>query len=192
MFQRTGCACGSLPLKRTLGADSDDLEEWRKIVNSFYVDYLLSLQEIHDDIRNAIQGLLPEELDWSPGTGMNSLTVMVVHLMGAERYWIGDVILGESSGRDRDSEFMVRGLSEADLVSRLGEIETYIRKALETLSLQELREKRISPRNGREVTVGWALCHALKHTALHGGQIQLTRQMWERRSVGSKENEPKD
>lgn len=157
-------------------------------MNSFYADYLLSLKEIHDDIRNAVKGLLPEELDWSSGTEMNSLTVMVVHLIGAERYWIGDVVLGESSGRDRDSEFMVRGLSAADLVSRLEEIETYIRKALETLSLQELQEKRLSPRNDREVTVGWALCHALKHTALHSGHIQLTRQMWERRSVGSKEN----
>lgn len=150
-------------------------------MNAFYADYLLNLKEIHADIRNAIQGLLPEELDWSSGTEMNSLTVMVVHLMGAERYWIGDVILGESSGRDRDSEFMVRGLSEADLVSRLGEIEIYVQKALETLSLQELQAKRTSPRNGREVTVGWALCHALKHTALHSGHIQLTRQMWERR-----------
>jgi uncharacterized damage-inducible protein DinB len=157
-------------------------------VNSFYADYLLNLKEIHDDIRNTIMGLLPEELDWSSGTEMNSLTALIVHLIGAERYWIGDVIFGESSGRDRDSEFMARGLSDADLVSRLEEIETYIQKALERLSLQELQEKRISPRNGREVTVGWALCHALKHTALHSGHIQLTRQMWEGRSAGSKEN----
>jgi len=157
-------------------------------VNSFYADYLLSLKEIHDDICNAIKGLLPEELDWSSGTEMNSLTVLVVHLIGAERYWIGDVVLGESSGRDRDLEFMVRGLSEADLVSRLEEIEMYLQKALEALSLQEHQEKRISPRNGREVTVGWALCHALKHSALHSGHIQLTRQMWERRSVRSKKN----
>jgi uncharacterized damage-inducible protein DinB len=156
-------------------------------VNSFYADYLLNLKEIHDDIRNAIKGLLPEDLDWSSGTEMNSLTVLIVHLIGAERYWIGDVVLGESSSRDRDSEFVVRNLSEADLVFRLGEIETYIQKALETLSLQELQETRTSPRNGQEVTVGWALCHALKHTALHSGHIQLMRQMWEQRLVGSKE-----
>ena len=157
-------------------------------MNSFYADYLLNLKEIHDDIRDAIKGLLPEELDWSSGTEMNSLTVMVVHLIGSERYWIGDVVFGESSGRDRDSEFMMGGLSEADLVSRLGEIETYIQKVLETLALQELQEKRISPQSGREVTVGWALCHALTHSALHSGHIQLTRQMWEQRSAGGEES----
>lgn len=55
-------------------------------MNSFYANYLLNLKEIHDEIRNAIKGLLPEELDWNPGTDMNSLTVLVVHLIGAERY----------------------------------------------------------------------------------------------------------
>ena len=38
---------------------------------------------------------------------MNSMNVLVVHLIGAERYWIGDVIAGEPSGRDRESEFMI-------------------------------------------------------------------------------------
>ena len=97
----------------------------------------------------------------------------------AERYWIGDVIAGEPSRRDRESEFMIRGLSEKELFQKLSEIENYIQKVLETFILQELDEKRISPRNGREVTVGWALCHALKHTALHVGHIQITRQLWE-------------
>jgi hypothetical protein len=27
--------------------------------------------------------------------------------------------------------------------------------------------------------VAWALLHALEHTTLHLGQIQLTRQLWE-------------
>jgi hypothetical protein len=29
--------------------------------------------------------------------------------------------------------------------------------------------------------VGWALCHILKHTALHLGHLQITRQLWEQR-----------
>ncbi len=39
--------------------------------------------------------------------------------------------------------------------------------------------KRTDPRDGREYTVAWALFHALEHTALHLGQMQLTRQLWE-------------
>jgi uncharacterized damage-inducible protein DinB len=148
-------------------------------MQSFFTNYLNNLQELHDEIRNAVKGLPQNALDWTSGTDVNSLSVLVVHLTGAERYWIGDVIAGEPSGRDRESEFKVRGLSADELIQRLSENEAYIRKALESSSPQELDETRVSPRNGREVTVGWALCHALKHTALHLGHIQIMRQLWE-------------
>jgi hypothetical protein len=114
---------------------------------------------------------------------MNSINVLVIHLIGAERYWLGDVIAGESSGRDRESEFMIQGLTEKDLFQKLCEIEDYVEKSFETFALQEVDEKRISPRNGREVTVGWALCHALKHTSLHLGHIQITRQLWKKQQT---------
>jgi uncharacterized damage-inducible protein DinB len=148
-------------------------------MQSFFTNYWNNLQELHNEIRAAIHGLPQQALDWTPGSEMNSMSVLVVHLIGAERYWIGDVIAGEPSGRDRDSEFLVKGLSEQNLVQKLVEIETYLQKALETLPLQELEAERISPRNGRVMTVGWALGHALKHTALHVGHIQMTRQLWE-------------
>jgi uncharacterized damage-inducible protein DinB len=149
----------------------------------FMVNYLNNLEEIHAEIRNAIKGLPQEALDWNTGNDMNSMAVLVIHIIGAERYWIGDVIRSDDSQRDRDAEFRVRGLTEADLVQKLDQVESYVQGALENLSLRELGEKRISPRHDREVTVGWALCHALKHTALHAGHIQVTRQWWEERSI---------
>jgi uncharacterized damage-inducible protein DinB len=152
-------------------------------VQSFFTNYLNNLREFHDEIRNAVKGLPQSALDWSSGSDMNSINVLVIHLIGAERYWLGDVIAGESSGRDRESEFMIQGLSEKELFQKLSEIENYVEKSLETFALQELDEKRISPRNGREVTVGWALCHALKHTSLHVGHIQITRQLWEKQQT---------
>ena len=148
-------------------------------MQAFFTDYLSNLQEFHDEIRVAIKGLPPSALDWTADAEINSITVLTVHLIGAERYWIGDVICGEDSGRDRASEFKVQGLTEQDLFQKLEEIESYLRKALESLTLQDLEQKRISPRNAREVSVGWALGHALKHSSLHLGHIQITRQLWE-------------
>jgi uncharacterized damage-inducible protein DinB len=145
----------------------------------FFADYLNNLQELHDDIRAALQGLPQAALDWAPGPDTNSLSVLVVHLTGAERYWIGDVVAGEPSARDREAEFRVQGWSIEALLQRLSGNETFAQRVLGSLNLPELETKRISPRNGRESTVAWALCHALKHTALHLGQIQLTRQLWE-------------
>lgn len=145
----------------------------------FYESYLNNLLELHDEIRSAIQGLSPDALDWIQGPGMNSINVLVVHLTGAERYWLGDVLLGYSSGRDRDAEFKVEGLSFEDLVHRIAEIENFVKKALDELTLEDLDKKRISPRNGREVTVGYILPYVLKHVALHLGHIQITKQLWE-------------
>ena len=147
----------------------------------FFADYLNNLQEFHDEIRAVIKGLPQTELDWTPTAEINSLNALVTHLSGAERYWIGDVIAGKPAERDREAEFRVQGLSEQDLLQRLSNNEDYFQKALGLLALQELEEQRTSLRNGRSVTVGWALCHALKHTALHLGHMQITRQLWEQR-----------
>jgi len=148
-------------------------------MGSFFTSYMDKLQEFHDEIRKLIKGLPQNALDWTASPDINSINVLVVHLIGAERYWIGDVVAGDPSGRVREAEFKVHGLSEIDLIQKLTEIEIYLRKTFETCALQELEEVRISPRNGLEVTVGWAMCHAATHTALHVGHIEITRQLWE-------------
>jgi len=150
-------------------------------MQTFFTAYLNNLQEHHDEIRNAIKGLSPEDLDWMPGPEINSMSVLVTHLSGAERYWIGDVIAGDPKVRDRGAEFQVKGLSEQDLIQRLSENESFIQKALEPLTVHDLEKTRISPRNGQSVTVGWGLFYVLKHTALHLGHMQITRQLWEQR-----------
>jgi uncharacterized damage-inducible protein DinB len=152
----------------------------------FFTDYINNLQEHHNEIRTAIKGLSPEALDWMPGAEINSLSVLVTHLSGAERYWIGDVIAGDPKARDREAEFRVKGASEQDLIRRLSDNEAYFQKALEPLALPELEASRISPRNGQSVTVGWVLCYVLKHTALHVGHMQITRQLWEQQQIHSK------
>ena len=147
----------------------------------FFQDYLDRLQELHADIVGAIEGLPEAALDWVPGLGMNSLGVLAVHVAGAERYWIGDVAAGDPSGRDRGAEFRAQGLDAATLKGRLADALAYARSVLEGLSLGDLEEPRISPRDGRRFTVGWSLAHALEHTAIHVGHAQITRQLWGQR-----------
>ena len=110
---------------------------------------------------------------------MNSMAVLVTHITGAERYWIGDVVAGEPSGRDRSAEFRVKGLPTMALQQRLAGSLAYAKRVLEEMDLQDLPALRLSPRDGRDFTAGWSLLHALEHTAIHTGHIQLTRQLWE-------------
>jgi Protein of unknown function (DUF664) len=74
-------------------------------------------------------------------------------------------------------------MSANELQRRLSDSIEYIRRQLETLTLQELSEMRTSPRDEEEFTVAWAFLHALEHTALHVGQIQITRQLWHQRQI---------
>ncbi|MGD0610550.1 MAG: DinB family protein [Anaerolineales bacterium] len=146
----------------------------------FFEAYLNNLQELHHDIQSTLKELPPAALDWAPpGSGFNSLSVLIVHLTGAQRYWLGDVVAREPSDRNREAEFQVRELSLDGLTKRLDDSLDYVHRVLENLTLPDLETSRVSSRNGREVTVAWALAHALKHTALHVGHIQITRQLWE-------------
>ena len=149
---------------------------------SFYDDLNDHFRELHADAAKAIESLPTEALDWMAGPEMNSINVLVVHLAGAERTWIG-VALNEPPARDRESEFRTQGLSADELKARLVSADDYARQALARFSLLDLETVRESPRNAKAFTVGWCLAHALEHTALHTGHIQLTRQLWEQKRM---------
>lgn len=148
-------------------------------MHSFFADYLKNLKELHNDIRNALEGLPPEALDWKPAPEANSLGVLVVHTVGAERFLIGDFVAGEPSGRDREAEFRVQGLDVETLKQKLDDSFTYISTALEKKTLDDLTTQ--LDFRGNQSSVAWVLEHALKHTAAHLGHIQLTRQLWDER-----------
>lgn len=145
----------------------------------FFQDYYDHLQKLHAEIGLVLDGLPQEALDWMPGENMNSICVLAVHVAGAERFWIGDVITGETSNRNREAEFLTRGLDAAALREALNASLVHSRAVLERLMINDLHEMRTSPRDGRQFRVGWVLNHALEHIAIHLGHMQITRQVWE-------------
>lgn len=141
-------------------------------------DLLDHIYQAHFDIGRALDGLSREALDWIPGPDMNSLAVLVVHLTGSERQWIG-LAVNDLPDRDRQAEFLVKGLDGGQLKTRLAAADDFARQALARLSLADLEAERRSPQNDKTYTVGGCLVHALQHTALHEGHIQITRQLWD-------------
>lgn len=143
----------------------------------FFEDYLLNLKELHNDILNALEDLPPAALDWSPAPDVNSINVLVTHTVGAQRFWVGEAAAGITANRDRDAEFRVSGLDSETLIQRLNESYAYVESALDGFTPGNLAEQRDI--RERKTTVAWILEHALKHTAIHVGHIQLMRQFWE-------------
>ncbi len=150
-------------------------------MEQFFLDFEERLTTLHADLHNILNQLSNEALDWTPGVEMNSIAVLITHLTAAERYWIGDVAMGESSGRIRSTEFEVHNLTTADLKTRLSQSMAYIQSALPKLRLADLASEQKSARHEQPFTVGWCLLHALEHTAVHTGHIQLAQQLWEQR-----------
>jgi hypothetical protein len=132
-------------------------------------------------IEKAVADLPAEALDWKPGPDMNSIGVILAHTAGAWRYWVGDVAGDLPSGRVRADEFKTYGVDAADMVARLRAALDTSREVLGRLELSRLGEVHTAGMFDEQRTVGWALLHALEHTALHAGHIQLTRQLWEQR-----------
>ncbi len=141
--------------------------------------YFKRLEAIHLDYQRALSGLPPDALDWTPGPDMNSITVLATHTAESQRYWIGEVVGGESANRDRDAEFRARGQDSAALIRRMEEVLAHSRAVLERLTLADLEQPRTSPHRDHDFNVAWALDHTLVHVAQHLGHIEVTRQFWE-------------
>ncbi len=105
---------------------------------SFIDDILDLLLESHAEIEKEVKELPGEALDWIPGSGMNSISVLVVHLVGAERYWIG-VAGDQPPARDREAEFKTTGMSANDLLSILSAGNDFARMHLSRMQLSDLQ-----------------------------------------------------
>jgi len=149
---------------------------------SFFADYIEKIRALHNLIRTEISDLPQEALDWSRATGDNSVAVLTVHISGAYKYWFSDIIAGIPSGRDRDAEFLTSNQPAHAILQKLDQSMELIETVISQLTLEDLISTRISPRDGKSYSVGWAMLHVYEHTALHLGHLQITRQMWEARN----------
>jgi uncharacterized damage-inducible protein DinB len=147
-------------------------------MQTFFKEYLKLLQECHNDILKALDGLPQAALDWKPGHDMNSISVLLVHIAGSTRHMI-NVAVQEPSDRDREAEFIAQNLGADILKQRLADNLEYIQQVVDKMSLEDLGTTTLVSASGREYTTAWGLLHALDHANLHLGQIQLTRQLWE-------------
>ena len=110
-----------------------------------------------------------------PLTGGSSPFALVTHILGACEWWVGHIVLGESSTRVRDDEFVASGTT--------AQLHTAVSAWLDTLSA---RKERLAATTGiagtpttqvpleGEWTVGAALIHAYEELAQHLGHLEVT------------------
>ncbi len=146
------------------------------------------LQKLVDDIFQQLEGIPEEDLNtWRPRDGMrdvNTFFALATHTVGAGEFWILEAAGGRSMDRDRLAEFRSVGSLE-QLRARYDRWLTESAEIFATIddaTLASIYERPANPERGMsEARRSRAECiaHALEHTAVHLGHLQLQRQLWD-------------
>lgn len=132
----------------------------------FFFDYYLP------KIVRCLDALDEENVWWRANAESNSIGNLILHLDGSTRMWVLGVAGGRRVVRDRDAEFSERGpLAKSALLARLRSTLAEVDEVLGMLTDELMLERR--PSSKGEVTVLWAVLHAVEHFAMHTGQIIL-------------------
>ena len=150
-------------------------------MNEELQNYLRRIEDSRGQISRLISDLPAEALNWRPIDGsedhaMNSLAVLATHVVGAEHFWLAEVIAGHPPTRDRDAEFVTEATAAAALCQRLEQVGQETREIFSGLSDADLSETR--QHQGKIFPIRWALLHVVDHYALHLGHMQITYQLW--------------
>ena len=154
-------------------------------------------------LKEAVDGLEVDALEWQEAPGRNTVGMLLAHLAVAEAWWlqagaqgIGDreqisgilrAIIGIEAqddgmplAADGTHPEVLAGRTLRDYLSLLERARTATHVVLRTWRDEDL-DREIALRN-RSVTRGWILYHVLEHTVAHIGQILLLLRIREDRA----------
>ena len=127
-------------------------------------------------IERCLEALSDEDVWWRANESSNSIGNLLLHLDGSTRAWIVGVAGGSLSPRDRQREFDERErVPRSELLSRLRRTLAEADDVLARLDAGTLLERRQA--RGEEVTVLYAIFHAVEHFSMHTGQIIMLAKM---------------
>ncbi len=147
----------------------------------------------------AIRGISPEELEWQPAPGMNTIGMLLAHNAIAEAFWVQTGLLGEaefdprpSIGIGADDDGMplppgaeppagLKGRAVGYYENLLARARAYCREAAAGLSDADMDRQVTRTRHDgtqRVFNIRWALYHMLEHFSGHFGQILVLRRLY--------------
>lgn len=129
-------------------------------------------RERHADMVDLVSGLPAGALDWRPAPDAASLAGLVLHIVDVEGH-VASLAAGEDEQAwpGENGSRMDETASEAGLVKTIEAVDAALDRGL---SLLPSRSERAA-----------AVLEDLDHAAMHHGQMQLTRHLWEGAHPGS-------
>jgi len=153
--------------------------------------WLWLLEDTRRETTEAVTGLVPATLDWTPHVGENSIGILLYHIALIELDWLYTEVLENQpwserlkplfTVADRDDQghlSSVQGAPLDEYLQRLELTRQQLRESFQDMTVEEFRRPRSFPRY--QVTPEWVLHHLIQHEVEHRGHIQLLRTFAER------------
>jgi hypothetical protein len=145
-----------------------------------FVQAFLTLHgQVHEQLREEVNALDQGSLTRTLGPETNSISTLVVHLLGSEAEVLR-IVRGLPSDRDRPSEFTAHVDDREDLLARIDAADRLLRELGSQLTaedLETLRERPSSHRNPGSRTGLFWLMNSYGHAREHLAHLELTRQL---------------
>jgi hypothetical protein len=156
-------------------------------------------------LRESVEGMTPQELEWQPERGMNTVGMLLAHNAIVDVFWTQLAILGivetdsmPALGISMDDDGMplapdaegpanLKGKPLAYYEDLLARGRAFVKEAWAKVSDADMDKQITRERpdgSKRVLSVRWAMYHILEHYAGHRGQVQLLRHLY-RSTVGT-------
>jgi hypothetical protein len=149
--------------------------------DAFAETFVFLYRQIHDQLRKEIAGLSPRALTWVPGPETNSISTLVIHLLGSESEVLR-IVRGLPSDRNRASEFSANVGDPEELLRRIHDADRPLEELGPQITAEDLATLRVRPSavNNRTPRTGlfWLL-NSYGHAREHLAQLRLTRQLFD-------------
>lgn len=146
-----------------------------------FVATLVSIyRQVHDELRNEVSGLDEAASSWVPGPDTNSISTIVVHLLGSEAEVL-QIVRGLPADRDRASEFSARVEDPEELLRRIDALDQLLEESGPQITDEDLATLRVRPsavRNRTPRTGLFLLLNSYGHAREHLAHLQLTKQLF--------------
>lgn len=136
--------------------------------------HLHVLEDLHRQVAETVAPLGDDDINRTVPGLQNSPGILLRHIAGSERYWIGEIVGGRPAHRNRDSEFGRERLQKSTLLAEMDRVTAMTRDVLGVLRAPDLLQE-VDVQRTRGVvkeTKAFAILHATQHLAYHLGQLR--------------------
>ena len=149
------------------------------------------LRSLVTDLFATLEGIPADEFNtWKPsaavegGHEMNTFAAIAIHVVSAGEFMTLHAVGGQPSQRNREAEFQATGNLDqirARYERWLDGVHALVADFTDADLDRDSFSERYTERNWKAAEI---LLHALDHTSLHVGHLQVQRQLWEVERAG--------